>query len=77
VKSCLYAEYIPGWIQIYAVFPAYGGDIMTNEEKDVKREEISEVEGENSESDMNCCCVVDYCGCVADPCGCYVETCCC
>jgi hypothetical protein len=50
---------------------------MTNEEKDVKREEISEVEAENSEREMDCCCVVDYCGCVADPCGCYVETCCC
>jgi len=60
-----------------ADFPAYGGDIMTIENNDIKRDERSEVDVESSERDMSCCCVVDSCGYCVDPCGCYVETCCC
>jgi len=75
---------IPGWIQISAVFPAYGGDLMTIENRDINRDEKVDVKVEISESDLSCCSVVDSCGCNVDlcgcsinPCGCYVETCCC
>ncbi|MFO7665666.1 MAG: hypothetical protein R6V76_03520 [Desulfobacterales bacterium] len=50
---------------------------MTIENNDIKIDERSEVEEENSARDMSCCCVVDSCGCSVNPCGCYVETCCC
>ena len=75
---------IPGWVQMCAVFQAYGGDIMTIDNKDINRDEKVDVKVESSDRDVSCCCITDPCGCVVDPCGCnidpcgcYVETCCC
>jgi len=74
----------PGWIQMSAVFPAYGGDIMTIDNKEINRDEKVDVKLESSDRDLSCCCITDPCGCVVDPCGCNidpcgcsVETCCC